>query len=306
MMEFLLDKIEERDMDFVVMRAFAELPAFSSLFLNKIGLPSGDIISIGHSFMDNELGESDIVIINALAGRRFALLIENKVDAHAMPNQCQRYSQRGMRDCIDGKYDDFAVFLIAPKAYLDSNEEAQKYKNRISYEELLEIFTANNRVTDIQITQAAITKQSQGYTVQEVPAVTDFWSKLYSYCTSCGKNIEMYAPNGAKGARATSPQFKSALKGTALFYKANQGFCDLEFVGKLSDRARLTVALLSFKDEDMHWFEAGKSLALRIQVKPMDFKNSFDSYSNELVAMIDAIERLTKLSFLLNDSGFAV
>jgi hypothetical protein len=229
MMEFFLDKIEERDMDFVVMRAFAELPEFSSYFLEKIGLPPGEVLCVEHSFMDNELGESDITVIISLGERRFALLIENKIDAHAMPEQCIRYSQRGMRGCIDDKYDDFAVFIIAPKAYLESNEEAQKYANHISYEELLALFASNNREMDVQITQAAITKQSLGYAVQEVPAITEFWQKLYTYCATSGRKIEMFAPTGPKGARATSPQFKSALKGTALFYKANQGFCDLEF-----------------------------------------------------------------------------
>ena len=305
-MEFLLDKIEERDMDFVVMRAFAELPEFSSYFLEKIGLPPGEVLCVEHSFMDNELGESDITVIISLGERRFALLIENKIDAHAMPDQCSRYFQRGIRGCMDGKYDDFAVFIIAPNAYLESNDEAQKYENRLSYEELSAFFAANNREMDFQITQAAITKQSQGYMVQEVKPVTEFWAQLFAYCSTSGRNLEMYAPTGPKGARATTAQFKSALKGTALFYKANQGFCDLEFVGKVADRERLVAALLPIKDDDMHWFEAGKSLALRIQVKPMDFKKSFEIYSAELASMVDAIERLTKLSFLLNDSGFLV
>lgn len=305
-MEFLLDKIEERDMDFVVMRAFAELPAFADFFLNKLGLPGGEVVRVEHSVMDNELGESDIVAVISLAGRRFALLIENKIDAHAMPEQCSRYSRRGLRGCIDGLYDDFAVFIIAPKAYLDSNEEAQKYENRISYEELLTLFTANNREMDVQITQAAITKQIQGYTVQEVPAITEFWKKFYAFCCSCGQNIEMYPAAGPKGARSTWPQFKSALKGTELFYKANQGFCDLQFVGKLHDHERLKNALRDFKDEDMHWAEAGRSVALRIRVKPMDFKQPFETYPHELALMVDAIERLTKLSFLLNDTGFVV
>lgn len=305
-MEFLLNKIEERDMDFVVMRTFAELPAFSSLFLNKIGLPTGEVISIEHSFMDNELGESDITVIVSLAGRRFALLIENKIDAHAMPDQCSRYFQRGIRGCMDGKYDDFAVFIIAPQAYLVTNKEAKKYKNQISYEELLSFFIANRRALDAEITQAAIAKQSCGYTVQEVPAITDFWNKLYAYCRTCGRTIEMYAPNGAKGARATSPMFKSAFKGTELYYKANSGKCELIFLGKRSDANRLKAVLQTIKDEDMHWAEAGQSLALYIEAKPMDFKVPFETYTHELDLMVRAIERLTKLSFLLNDTGFVI
>ena len=189
---------------------------------------------------------------------------------------------------------------------MESNEEAQKYANRISYEDLLAFFSAANREMDCQITNAAITKQIRGYTVQEVPAMTDFWKNLYAYCCSSGYAIEMYPAVGPKGPRSTWPQFKSALKGTELFYKANQGVCDLQFVGKLHDHERLKSALSPLKDEDMHWAEAGKSLALRIKVAPIDFKKPFDNYLCELNLMVDAIERLTKLSFMLNDTGFVV
>ena len=128
-MNLIFDKIEERDIDFIVMRAFMEIPVFSSLFLDKIDYQSGEVIHIQHSYMDNEFGESDITVIMNVEHKKIGLLIENKIDAQAMSQQYFRYVQRGKKGIAEGKYDDFAVFIIAPQSYLESNHEAKKYEN---------------------------------------------------------------------------------------------------------------------------------------------------------------------------------
>ncbi len=305
-MKFIFDKIEERDVDFVVMRAFAELPEFRSLFLKKIGYQSGKVISVEHSFTDNELGESDITVIALIENKKVGLLIENKIDAKAMPEQCARYTLRGNKGISAGEYDEFSVFLIAPQSYIDSNDEAQKYINQIPYEELMQFFKDADKIYDAEIIRAAIEKQAQGYTVQEVPAITDFWKKLYNYCCSSDKQIEMYAADGPKGSRSTWPQFKIPLKGAALYYKANQGVCDLQFSGKLHDGLRLKTELAKFIDVDMHWADTGASLSLRVKAVPMDLKKPFEDYDTEIDTMLNAIEKLTLLAVKLNDIGYMI
>lgn len=305
-MVYKFDKIEERDVDFVVMRAFAELSGFSTLFLKKIGYYSGSVVSIEHSFTDSELGESDITVILLIENKKFGLLIENKIDARAMKDQCSRYTQRGNKGINVGEYDEFAVFLVAPQSYIETNDEAQKYENRISYEDLVSFFVETRRTYDAEIIRVAIDKQAQGYILHEVPAITEFWKKLYTYCCASDKQIEMYAADGPKGPRSTWPQFKIPLKGTALYYKANQGVVDLQFSGKISDSLRLKTELAKFKGEEMHWADTGASLSLRIKVKPMDFKKTFEDYSNEVILMLDAVEKLTVLAVKLNDIGYVI
>ena len=304
-MTYNFDKIEERDVDFVIMRAFAEIPEFSTIFLSKIGVDNADIVSVEHSFTDNELGESDITVIALIENKKVGLLIENKIDAKAMPEQCARYTLRGNKGKSAGEYNEFAVFIIAPQSYIDSNNEAQKYQNRISYEELLQFFETANKTYDAEIIRAAIDKQAQGYTVQEVPAITDFWKKLYNYSCASDKQIEMYAVDGPKGLRSTWPQFKIPLKGAALYYKANQGVCDLQFSGKLHDTLRLKTELAKFIDTDiMHWADTGASLSLRVKTMTMDFKKPFECYIAEIDTMLSAIEKLTMLAVKLNDIGY--
>lgn len=306
MLKYVFDKIEERDVDFIIMRAFAELPEFRRLFLQRIGYEFCEVVSIEHSFMDNELGESDITIIIKSENKQIGLLVENKINARAMQEQCARYTRRGKKGKEDGLYDEFAVFLVAPQSYMNHNDEAKKYPNRISYEEIRGIFEDAEKVYDAEIIEGAIKKQAQGYMVQEVPAITEFWRKLYNYSCISKRALEMYEVEGPKGARATWPQFKIPLKGAELYYKARYGFCDLQFSGKLYDSIRLKKELRNFIDGDMHWAETGTSLSLRIKKMPMNFNKPFESYIEEVEDMLCAIERLTLLAIKFNDIGFVI
>lgn len=120
--------VSERDMDLLFMEAFATDPGFSKLFLSKT--PYADLtFSILHaerSKVDNGLGESDLTVIYDIDGKRHALLIEDKIDAVAMPDQHGRYLKRGEKGVAAGEYDSFDVFIVCPDKYRSSNEEAAK------------------------------------------------------------------------------------------------------------------------------------------------------------------------------------
>ena len=78
--------VSERDMDLLFMEAFVTDPEFSKLFLDKTEHAGKlfDIIQAERSKTDNKLGESDLTLIYSIEGKRFALLIEDKIDAIAM------------------------------------------------------------------------------------------------------------------------------------------------------------------------------------------------------------------------------
>lgn len=305
-MRYKFDKIEERDVDFVVMRALCEIPEFVGCFLRRTNWKDAVVISVEHSYMDIRLGESDITVVVEFNNKKYGLLIENKIDAKAMNEQCQRYRTRGELGISKGEYEDYALFIIAPDNYIKTNVEAQKYDNKITYEELLVIFEKNGRFFDKQVIECAINKQVNGYTVQEVPAITCFWNDLYEFCSRINKEIEMYPVKGPKGFRSRWIQFKTNLKGTTLYYKSREGVVDLEFNGKQRDFNQLRNEINEFREDDMHWVQTGKTISLRIKVKPMNFENSISDYTKELEIMIDAVEKLTKFSVKLNDSGYMV
>lgn len=297
------DKVSERDVDFSIMRAFLETPGFAELFLKKANISSANIIHVEHSLFDLELGESDITVLAEKFGVTHALLIENKIDAKAMDEQQLRYEKRGDKGIASGKYEHHHVFITAPQKYLDNNEEAKKYCLRVSYEEMLEVFKLSGSSFDCELIKAAIEKNKVGYTVQEVPAITNFWRRLYNYCETSSYSVKMYPSVNSKGSRSSWPQFRIPLKGCSLFYKAGTGAVDLEFTGRLSDAAAIKSLVNPYKDKGMHWEETGKSLSLRLKAPKLDFTASFEEHIEEVIEVLSAVEKLTVLAVEINDIG---
>ena len=303
---FTFEKISERDVDFIIMREFAKSPEFADIFLNKVGRNGSKVTHIEHSMFDTELGESDITVIVKQNDSLCGLLIENKIDAQAMPEQYARYCQRGENGIKNQTYSDYAVFITAPQSYLDTNPEAQKYPYQISYETILDYFKSTNSPFECEIIRCAIDKQKSKYVVQEVPSITLFWNELYSYTQSSSFDVEMYPPKGAKGIRSTWPQFRVPLKGSALFFKSEKGYVDLEFSGKSYKASLLQTELSNYRKHNMHWWSTGKSLSLRIKVKPIDFTSPFNECIDEINIMLHAVEELTAVATKLNDISYVV
>ena len=133
-MELIFEKVLERDIDLLMINKFVTDKNILELFLKKINKQDYKVFNIQHSLMDQEDGESDITVIVEKDNHKIGLLIEDKIDAIAMPNQRNRYNARGRKGIDNNQYDEFFVFMIAPNDYLKSNSEAQLYENQISYE----------------------------------------------------------------------------------------------------------------------------------------------------------------------------
>ena len=72
--------------------------------------------SVDLSKSDND-GESDITVILQNQNTKIGLLIEDKINAIAMPEQCNRYSICGKKGIKNGDYKAFYVFIVAPEKY---------------------------------------------------------------------------------------------------------------------------------------------------------------------------------------------
>lgn len=299
----VFEKIGERDIDLILMRCFVAVPEFADIFLAKTEWEKAKVVHVEHSLVDPEFGESDLTVYVEMGDARYALLIENKIDAIAMSNQYQRYLVRGNKGKENGLYDGYAVFITAPQLYLDTNDEAKKYPNSVSYEQLLSFFEDEGLEFEREAIRKAIEKKESGYTVFEVPSITEFWERLNFYILENGFRCKMYYTVRPKGNRARWVQFHSPLKGTTIYFKSEKGFVDLEFTGGLKDSVQVKSCVNPYKDENMHWVSTGKSLSLRIAVNPIDFQTSFDENTDHVHVMLSAVERLTTLCVAMNDLG---
>jgi site-specific recombinase XerC len=77
-------------------------------------------------------------------------------------------------------------------------------------------------------------------------------------------------------------------------YKANKGFCDLQFSN--CSRDELLAMVKSYLSDRMTVEKAGKSASVRIAVPPVWFEHSFDDHIVDVKQALDAIQELNQLA----------
>ena len=306
MIECIFSDVSERDMDLLFLEEFVMSEEFVKLFSDKVKETVSHIISVQQSKVDSEHGESDMTVSAECNGEKVGFLIEDKIDAVAMPRQCKRYFLRGEKGINGGDYDRFHVFIVAPEKYLSENDEAKHYPNQVSYESILEYFRqyddARSQFKAQQIEQA-IYKQKHGYQVIENTAVTDFWEKYIAYQKEHFSHLYLVTGGGKKGSAATWPHYNTRIKGVYLSHKSEKGYVDLTFSGtwdKLNElEAVLRKTLCHYEENGITLQKAGKSSALRAIVPSIDFHKPFEDQIDSVEECFETIDRVIKLSYKL-------
>lgn len=291
MMKIQFDTTLERDIDLLIMEEFISDAAFAKIFLDAAGLEEPyRIEAVIHSKTDAELGESDIVILLEIGSKRHALHIEDKIDAMAMPNQRGRYDQRAEKDIANGQYDSYSVLIVAPAKYLSVNAEAQKYERRVTYEQMREHFLKKEDARSqykLALIDRAIFEQKNGYQYVANPGVVRFCAAMAAY------QKENY-PELSQGTAAWWPEYPTLLKDVKVVFKANKGFCDLQFGHTLAPE--LYARVKEHLSARMHVVQAGKSASVRIVVTPIWFESNFADKVREADEALQALCELYELS----------
>ena len=292
-MELILKAAFERDVDLVLARAFYEQNGAAQLFLKN-----GDkILQVQHSAMELH-GESDLQIIVQRNGSRHAILIEDKVDAPAQPDQYQRYCERGDRGKTENRWDEYTVFIAAPQKYLESDREAKKYPNKVSYEECLEYFeknTDNRRQFKLSQIKQAIHKQKTGYQMIENNAVTEFWKDLQKFCEDKFPSLYMSYDGKPKGSSSTWIYFKTPVEKTWVVYKSDSGRVMLEFYS--SDTSKLKEKLVPHLEDDMEFCKVGKSFGVLLHKSKwkISVKENLCDVTDVITEVLEQVARLVEL-----------
>lgn len=286
------EKVLERDIDLLLINKLCNDKNLINLFLNKINKRGYEIYSIQHSAY-NEYGESDIVVILQKNNNKIALLIENKIDANAMPEQFNRYILRGNQGVKTNEFNEFFVFIIAPNDYLRTNTEASKYKNQISYEELLK--NLQNDLFAINLISKAIEEKKFGYVIIENIEVTNFWKEYYKFIKENFPQLNLKEINGPRGSKACWPEFRTPIKNIKVVHKSNKGFVDLTFRNLSSKYTLFCETVNKHLDKEMYIDRAGKSLVIRIKTPLINFTKQFKDYENEMNKTLQAVIKLLNL-----------
>ena len=302
MIDCKFSDVSEHDMDLLFLEEFVCSKPFLKIFTSLVGIDDAEVISIYSSKTDVALGESDMTVVIESKGERIGLLIEDKIDAVAMPEQSARYVFRGNKGVERGDYNRLFVFIVAPKKYLSQNTEAQKYPNKVEYETILSYFEDLNDARSpfkIQQIRQAIDKQKKGYQIEVDPAVTEFWSKYSDYQKEHYPGVYFIYNGEVKGANATWPRFKTVVDGVYMYHKTEFGFVDLTLDGcaeRIVDIENLLSDTIGdYLGEGFTVHKTGKSAAIRLLVPILDLHRPFETQINEVEKGFSAVKQLSDL-----------
>ena len=300
--------VSERDMDMLFLYAFAKDKGFLQLFLSKTEWSSQSmtVIDVELSKKDSDLGESDITVTLECDGVRYALLIEDKIDAVAMPKQHQRYIERAEKAVSSNDYADYRIFIVCPQKYHETDEEAKKYENYVSYEECAAYFSKQSDLTSIiyyQQLNQAIEKAKKPPQINFNDCANIFLNRYYEY-------QKKYYPNLTIRTKTTSNgwwiRFGTRLSGVILYHKTNFGAVDLQFAGAAQHIGLLERALNWYYTRShghAHALVTGESATLRIDVPALKTDEvGFEKVPDGVLRQFfDAVTELAELANFLSD-----
>jgi len=263
-------RIYERDVDIILAEEFYSSASFASWFLSFTKLfceTTAEVTEVDVSLSD-ERGESDLVIVFERPDKtRFALLIEDKIDAGFQPDQVGRYRSRGQKGLTSKRWQSFEVLLCAPRAYIEKNPIAADFDATVSYEDIATWLRANmpGRRGEYRAAflSAAAPRGATAYRKQTDSETDAFWNEAYVLAGRDFPDLEMKKPNYASNANWVifRPKFFGARVSVDL--KAIAGSADLSF-SKMSPSVIFN-AVESIKAPEMIVTQAGASAVIRMK-----------------------------------------
>ncbi|MGY0560418.1 PD-(D/E)XK nuclease family protein [Luteimonas sp. A277] len=288
--------VAERDIDLLLLEEINVSPKFSAWLLERVGHLAPSISSAGawHSVTHAQFGESDL-ILKFSSG--YAILIENKIDAPAQPDQSARYQKRGEMGLTAGSWSSYICCIIAPARYLQSNAESKSYDARISYEEIRDwLLAQSNERSDFRagMLNSAIEQNRRGYSPLPHDDVTEFWLSYWRLASESFPSLEMPRP-GNKPVNSDWPDFRPRELDSRfnIVHKMAHGYVDLQMrnaAGRVDEIKRLV------RDPKLQVVTAGKSAAIRVVVPKVDRFVSFQAQQSKVIAALRAAQELLSLA----------
>lgn len=315
--------ITERDMDLLFLEEFASSNDFARIFLSKIGVNDFEIIRVEHSVheageginvreagSETSRGESDMSVIYKTAGITCALLIEDKVNACAQPNQRARYNNRGNLYIANHQCAAFDVFMIAPAEYLGSPAAAD-YENTVSYEEVLNYFEAQNNSRSLfkaEMLKKAISKGHSNYIPVPSEMVMSFYDSYIDYVKKFYPSYIIVTSKGEEhGSKSSWIVYATNTKDVCIKHKTRGSIDLLLKVEKdESKRQNANQQLLPFveklSDYEASYIEFEKEVCIRIPVKALDRTTSVYEQMSVMEACMENIGRLYSIVGRINNN----
>jgi hypothetical protein len=233
-----------------------------------------------------------------LSKRRFAVLIEDKVDAKLQPDQAERYQKRALHDKAMGDYEDFAVVLCAPRYYLDNHSDISGFEHHISLEQIADILCAINDPRanyKADFLRTVGTKKVNAWKRQDDAGTNAFWDAAYELASRDFRILEMKPLKLTKGTSwiTLRPRGMPTMpKYVYVSLKGDKGEIDLTF-GKTTAHV-FGDCISSLLEEGMAVHQAGESAAIRIKAPAFHVEDGIGAGLPKVKAAFEAASRLIK------------
>lgn len=297
--------ITERDMDLLFAESVLTDPGFCRLLIEKTDLKGKPfrVLGVELSKSDSDLGESDITVLVDVDGERYGLLIEDKIDAIAMPEQHGRYLKRGEKGIKAGDYISYRVFIFCPEKYYINNEEAKRYEHLLTYEECKEYYgRSDDSLSSFRYKQIeqAITKAKKPVTINVDEKANAFLRRYIQYQKENYPSLDLSTKEDKNG---WWTDFRTELGNVWINHKIREGFVDLTFpkAADKIDRAKIIAEWArQHKIPNATVVKATKSAMIRIHVPKLDILKGFDFVDkDELNQCFFAIKELTDFANMI-------
>ena len=292
----------ERDIDILLAEEFTVSPDFTQWFLSQTRFANHQDAKLDDVFVsqsDNS-GESDLVVLFSQPdGNRFAIHIEDKIDAQFMPQQRERYDIRAASGISRGDYHEYEVVLCAPKRYRETSKSAEAFSTYISYEDIAQAFTLlddspRGRYRAQFLTTAA-TRNANNWKRTDDEATNVFWNAAYKIASKEFPILEMkqrILTAGSAWIDLRPHDLPRQPKSIYLALKGPNGRTDLTFTHTTAYVFAEKVSKILEPDMTIH--QAGVATVIRVGVEPYNVEDGVESGMPKVRRAFQAAERLLR------------
>jgi len=266
----------ERDIDLLLAEEFSVNPAFVSWFVAKASLDfdrSANVVGVYVSKSDSS-GESDLVVVleSSEVRNRFALHIEDKIDAPFQPDQCARYHRRASSEIGRGDYAEYKLILCCPQKYSNRNDACAAFDQVITYESIADWLVganpADKRLTyRAEFLKAAAVRAANLWERTDDEDTNRFWRRAFEIAHNEFPKLELRPLSLTKDSTwitVRPSDFPTRSHHTYVALKGGRGLVDLTFSATtLSDVQPVMSKLLA---PGMSLHQTGKATALRLVI----------------------------------------
>lgn len=287
----------ERDIDLLLAEEFAVNAEFADWFRGQTRFRSKAAVVVDVFVSRTDvLGESDLVVLYEGDNGRFALLIEDKVDAPLQPQQALRYSQRGDREVEAGLFAEYVTILCAPRHYIDHRTDLIGFDHVLSLEDVAAQIKRDGGARAIyraSFLESSGNKRVNAWTRQADQITDDFWDAAYQLALAEFPRLEMRPLKVTKG--STWINFRPDDMPTMpqriyISLKGDRGQIDLTFSNTLTPEFHERVFPLL--EPDMSIQKTSASTAVRLTAPGFQTDEPLETGLPKVRAQFQAADRL--------------